>query len=54
VQNLIFAGLKNLFNSQDELNFDKFSLTVLESLMEVLQCVTKRKRSNVGSMLCDK
>jgi putative transposase len=33
VQNLIFAGLKNLFNSQDELDFDKFTLTVLESLM---------------------
>ena len=27
VQNLIFAGLKNLYKSQDELNLDKFSLT---------------------------
>lgn len=33
VQNLIFAGLKNLYQSQDDLNFDKFTLTVLESLM---------------------
>ncbi len=33
VKNLIFAGLKNLYNSQDELDFDKFTLTVLESLM---------------------
>ena len=33
VQNMIFAGLKNLFNAQHELRFDKFALTVLEALM---------------------
>ena len=58
VQNLIFAGLKNLFNSQDELNFDKFSLTVLESLMllereEYLKSSSASKDSANGSYLRD-
>ena len=26
VENLIFAGMKNLYNSQNDLKFDKFSL----------------------------
>ncbi len=33
IEKMIFAGLQNLFTSQDELNFDKFSVVVLESLM---------------------
>ena len=58
VQNLIFAGLKNLFNSQDQLNFDKFSLTVLESLMllereQYLKSSLGKKDSGNGSYLRD-
>lgn len=58
VQNLIFAGLKNLFNSQDELDFDKFTLTVLEALMllereEYLKSALGQNDSGNGSYLRD-
>ena len=58
VQNLIFAGLKNLYKSQDELNFDKFTLTVLESLMllereEYLNSSLGEKDSGNGSYVRD-
>jgi transposase-like protein len=33
VEKMIFAGMGNLFKSQDVLNLDQFSITVLESLM---------------------
>jgi putative transposase len=33
VEKMIFAGLNNLYISQNELDFDSFSLTILEALM---------------------
>ncbi len=58
VKNLIFAGLKNLYNSQDELDFDNFTLTVLESLMllereEYLKSSLGEKDSGNGSYIRD-
>ena len=58
VKNIIFAGLKNLYNSQEDLNFDKFSLTVLESLMllereEYLKSESGQSDSGNGSYLRD-
>ncbi|MEM9738166.1 MAG: transposase, partial [Bacteroidota bacterium] len=33
VEKMIYAGLANLFQSQNNLSLDKFSITVIESLM---------------------
>ena len=33
VEKMIFTGMKNLFNTQDDLNFDEFAITTLEGLM---------------------
>jgi len=36
VEKMISAGLNNLFISQNELDFDNFSITVIEALMLLL------------------
>ncbi|MEM9738192.1 MAG: hypothetical protein AAF770_03850 [Bacteroidota bacterium] len=33
VEKIIYAGLANLFQTQDNLSLDKFLITVIESLM---------------------
>ena len=33
VEKTLLAGLENLYNSQDVLDFNKFALVILESLM---------------------
>lgn len=58
VENMIFGGLKNLFNSQNELTFDKFTITVLEALMllereEYLKSSAGEKDSGNGSYIRD-
>lgn len=58
VQNMIFASMQNLFNAQDELSFDKFTITVLEALMmiereEFLKNPKEPKDSANGSYLRD-
>ena len=58
IEKMIFAGLKNLFTSQDDLVFDKFTIVVLESLMllereEYLKSSAGRHDSGNGGYIRD-
>ncbi|MEM9737815.1 MAG: hypothetical protein AAF770_01825 [Bacteroidota bacterium] len=58
VEKMIYAGLANLFQSQDNLSIDKFLITVIESLMllereEYLKEQEGRQETDNGSYMRD-